>query len=111
MRRLRAPGVRHGRNDFPSEPPSSSDVVSGDVVGDQPEAWGQRLGSATPAGFGQLRDRLDDVAKTAQGYGASRSGSIVWRGGGGRDPRGRCGERWGATAPRKQGACGGSGRG
>jgi len=83
MRRMRAPGVRHGRNDFPSEPPSSSDVVSGDVVGDQPEAWGQRLGSATPAGFGQLRDRLVLLAEAQAGHGPAGTGSAYGRGRGG----------------------------
>jgi len=42
-----APDLPNGRDDIRRYPQAASDMVPGDVVRDEPEAWGQRSGFAT----------------------------------------------------------------
>lgn len=49
-------------NDLSGQPPAIDPVVSGGVVGDQPEERSQRHGSAARIGFEELQNGLDHVA-------------------------------------------------
>ena len=63
--------IRDGGHDLSPESPAVAPVVSGHVGSDGSQKRGECAGIAALVGIGKLRDRLDDVAKTAQGYGAS----------------------------------------
>jgi len=49
-------------NDFSGQPTASDSMVSGSVVGDQPEERCQRHGLAARAGLEELQDGLDVAA-------------------------------------------------
>ncbi len=76
MPRLRVPGVCHGGNDLSSKPPSAAHMVSGNVVGDQSEAGGERVGSSPSLGLGQLQNRLVLFAQAAARHGSPGPGRI-----------------------------------
>ena len=52
----------HCGNDLSGHSQAASDVVSSDVVGDQPEEWGQCQRASAEFGAGQLPNRMDVVA-------------------------------------------------
>ena len=62
VRGLRPPDVGDRRHDLPGHADAVGDVVPSDVVGDEPEDGGERLGVAADVGSAQLQDRLDVVA-------------------------------------------------
>ena len=49
-------------NDFPGQPTASDSMVSGGVVGDEPEERCQRHGLTARAGLEELQDGLDLAA-------------------------------------------------
>ena len=62
MRGLSSPGFSDLGNDFSGQPTASDSMVSGGVVGDQPEERRQRHGFTARAGLEELQDSLDAVA-------------------------------------------------
>ena len=62
VRRLPPPDFGDSGNGFSGQPPASDSLVSGSVVGDQPEERSQRHGLAAGAGVKELQDGLDSVA-------------------------------------------------
>ena len=62
MRGLPSPGFSDLGNDFSGQPTASDFVVSGGVVGDQPEERCQRHGLTAHAGREELQDGLDLAA-------------------------------------------------
>lgn len=92
-------------NGLPSHAVAPAGVVPGDLVGDEPEERGERLGTPTHPGVESLRDGMGNPAQAAASDGPPRSGAVDGgsRGGGNR--------RWGrralqgqATRGRDQGA-------
>ena len=61
--RLPAPDLGHGGHDFPRHAEAAGDVVSCDVVCDQPEERCQRTGLAAGPRAGELGDGLDLAAQ------------------------------------------------
>ena len=59
MRGLPSPGFSDLGNDFSGQPAASDSLVSGRVVGDQPEERRQRHGLTARAGLEELQDGLD----------------------------------------------------
>lgn len=62
MRGLSSPGFSDLGNDFSGQPTASDSMVSGGVVGDQPEERRQRHGLTARAGVEELQDGLDLAA-------------------------------------------------
>ena len=100
---LWAPGVGDGGHDLRGHSYPADALVSGDLVGGQPEERRQRLGLAARPRFGQLPHGLDVAAQAPPRDGAARPGSGLGGGRGGRDHRrrGRAGRR--TPAPRQEG--------
>ena len=69
--RLSAPDVGYGGHDFPRHTEAAVDVVSCDVVCDEPEEWGQCVGVAASTRAEELRDSLDLAAQIEAGDGAT----------------------------------------
>ena len=59
---MRSGNFGAGRNDFARQQTTLGGLVPGDVAGDCPKEWNQRVGFAPRAGFGQLPDRLVAIA-------------------------------------------------
>jgi len=57
--RVRVPDFGHGRDDFPRYEDSLASLVSGYVVGDEPEERRQRAGPAAGTWPQELRDGMD----------------------------------------------------
>ena len=71
--------VSYRRDGFRKHPQTIGTVVSGHVVGDEPEERCQRARAAESLGTGQLRDGVDLVAQTSSGDGSAWQGPIVRR--------------------------------
>ena len=56
------PDVGDGEDDLPRYKDPFGGVVPRDVVGDHPEEWSQRFGTAAGVGLEKLRDCVDVVA-------------------------------------------------
>src|SRR5712692_11252083 len=69
---LSASDLGDGGHDFPRHAQAFGDVVSGNVVCDEPEERSQRAGVAACARAGWLRDGLDLVAQVETGDGPAR---------------------------------------
>ena len=90
---LRASRFRDGRYDFRAYAYAVADLVPRDLVGGDPEERGQRLGAATRAWSGKLRDGMDLAAQDPASHGSPRPGQTFWPHRGGRDLSGRQGGR------------------
>lgn len=75
MCRVRVPDVGDGGHDFPGYADSLAGLVSGHVVGDEPEERRQRAGPAASSGPEELRDGMDVAAQITSGNGAARARS------------------------------------
>ena len=62
MRGMRAQDFGQGRNDLRGKSQAAGLVVPGNLVGDEPKEWRQRLGVEEDSRTGQLRDSLDMAA-------------------------------------------------
>ena len=101
VRGLRPPDVGDRRHDLPGHADAVGDVVPSDVVGDEPEDGGERLGVAADVGSAQLQDRLDVAPQASSGDGASGPRLPHRLGRSGRDLCGGACTRAGAGGRRK----------
>src|ERR1700675_2465214 len=67
--------IPDGRNRVPRHTQAAADMVSCDVVRDQPEERCQRVGLAAGTRIWKLRDSVDLAPQAASGDGSARSGS------------------------------------
>ena len=76
---MRLSGFADGGHDFPGYASAAAHLVSGDVVGDEPENRGECSGTAKHFGSGKLPHRLGAAAQAAARDGAAwpRSGSLA----------------------------------
>ena len=70
-RAMRLSSFGDGGRDFPGHPPAAAHLVSGHVVGDQPEKRGEPSGTAKHFGSGKLPYRLGAAAQAAARDGAA----------------------------------------
>src|SRR5208283_2875596 len=70
VRRMRLSILGDGRDNLSGHPHAAAVVVPRDVVGDDPEEWRQRFGTAASVGLAPVRDGLDVAAYTAPGDGS-----------------------------------------
>ena len=68
---VRLSGFGDGRHDFPGHASAAAHLVSGDVVGDEPEKRGECSGTAKHFGSGKLPHRLGVAAQAAARDGAA----------------------------------------
>ena len=83
VQRVPVPSVGYGGHDIRAIAFAADHLVSGDLVGEQPEERRECSGTATRAGLGELQDGMGHAAQVASGDGAARAGS-AGRGGGSR---------------------------
>src|SRR5215469_2867614 len=70
MRQLWTPDLGNRRDDLPRHAQAVGSVVPNNVVGDEPEKWGQRTGSPESSRIGKLQDSLDVVAQAEASHGS-----------------------------------------
>ena len=75
---MRLSGFGDGGHDFPGHSSAAAHLVSGDVVGDEPENRGECSGTAKHFGSGKLRHRLGAAAQAAASDGAAWPRTAHW---------------------------------
>lgn len=74
MPSMQPSGIGDGRDDLPQDTKVAAVVVSGDVVGNGSEEWGECLGPTTGLGSGHLPNRMDLASQVAAGDGETWPG-------------------------------------